>query len=464
MKSKRKNQIEILKKSFQENETISAKMLTNFKFYPSQISDLVKEGYLFRVERGIYQAGEKLYMEKELEPSSFSLKEDNSIPTMNFDEFEDCLYRGIYQIDPKAFPDIKKMQQAEKTSFSNYLTLLNQFIELPKVWKNYCENLRYTDLINGKQKNSLSYQVSLDIFNGNHSLAYYQLNEYYQELSPTKEDKILIQLLENVIAKIKKDQNYELLLQTEKQYDQLKEFLEECAKRRKLSSTENLSLLLIKTILKNQGKQIYTNDQTNSKTVFDAISNQDYLQAQKLHIQYLQEKGIKPEKNIITGLLDEIVTHIKSQDETENLDPLQLEENVSMPTNESAISSSKKIVPTLPSIFGFLYQGEKEKALKMTESYLLEKGKEIYFPLIKDYMELSELEKDELYQKPMKILKELDQGTYTYTLFPILLSFAESIESQKKAALYLDLAKQGEKLGVPCRFISGMEKQLYLKK
>ncbi len=416
-----------LSQYFKDNETITTQQLNHLKISTLLIQKWVEEGVLIRVKRGIYQEKKET-------------KEDRLSTVFTFQDFENFLLKNQFNQALSILPVMEEVPQKEQADYYLDLVLLNQIVEFPHEQQAEIRKLKFKDFCCPGASNSIDNKIRRSIEYNRMSVAYRQLKEKYalqEEEKFSVKDQILAQLLDAVLRCEKIDFQLEYALEEKKEYETLKNFLEQKERKRELSQQENTALILVRILLSGKDTQIKMKRDTKSTTVFEAIANHDYELARKLNKEYHEQN--RNSTNLLELLLREIVIVSKRQSEK-----LALE--------QAKIDSSF--------IFLQLLQGKKQKALKDLEVYLQQKKQEKLFPIAKSLVELSQLDGDALYQKPYQFLMEVEQGTYRYQLFPYVLSFCEEVgKNQAKAKEYLNLIQQGENLNAPCLLFPQLEAQ-----
>ena len=345
--------------------------------------------------------------------------------TISFEEFKDYLHRGNYSKAVDSLSLLGVVSPSYQAEYHLYLFLLNQLELLPLDynWIKNCQLRSYP------LKDPLDYEIRKSIDNARTIDALKKIRAKYKKGEIiSKEDKILIDLLQKCVIKNNRELSQELLFEKEKNFEGLLIFLEHKQLYTHLTQQESQALELVRLLLSDE--KIRMRQNTQAQTFFEAIAKKDYEQAKKLNQEYHQSKNNS--ENILNILLEEIIKKARFKTNYETL------------ANFKMLSTFK---------------------MSQVQSYLKEKGKSNLYPIFEDLVSISMIEEDELFEKPNQFLSEIKASTYQYHLFPYLLSFSEEVKnSPLKAYFYLDILKQGENLGVPCPFIPKLEEQLKREK
>lgn len=346
---KREEKIANLEKYFESEETITAKTLTSLKIAPYLIQELIEEKRLVRVSRGVYMRAIEEHEEVELiTPPQTAI---------TFQELQAMIYSHEYQKAGESLSLLETVTDSDRLSFHLYATLLNRFVKTKDKKQTYLKPYHFDDYRLPEANLTTDNKIRFSISRAKFPLAIRQIREKYTDFSRmSMEDKMIHDLLQEVVKKEKQDRLLELSYQKRKDYVALKNLLLEKEGRGILTYQEAMSLQLVNTILLSEKQDLEVHHQTDATTVAEAIEQKDYALAENLNQAHIRKNGLNEDQNLLTLLLKELVA-IEQAD--------------------LSVKNNKKI---LSQVFKSLMEGKDEESILLLSSYLKVQEKVNFFP------------------------------------------------------------------------------------
>lgn len=476
-----------LYKSVVEGIELTTKVLNNFGFNSKDLNDLIEQGNIIRVKRGLYAIksvdglfcyGKHLIAQKEHDKATQCFEKCFQIdPTHTgvcFQLFLRCIQDMDYE---KAFEYFDKFYISENEFYnadSNfYLYLLSMITELPEKYRVSAKYLKFEDFrVNYKDKRYANIHLHNKIrsysLNQRFTLAAQQLNESIQEKGSISLQDIMIRtLLHQAIEVQNKNRNTIINLIKEKKYKQIIEFYEKLLDSHQLSFSDNYTLILARDLLNIiNSKKVPEKQVHSTKSVFDAIDAKNFELALSLCLATNQKFKTSTDDNAIYLLLNEIVNSIKelkgNVSRSQGLTSVTTPEKVIKPkiesktiaNNVSTISSSSTFID----IIKFLMNNDLLNSFETLRNYLESINKREYEFLIIDLIKLSLLENDTAFVKPMTALTLVSRENYSFDISSYIQEFYINLSQNKfeEARLYLDIISKGNKSNQDCIIIDGL--------
>lgn len=449
-----------------EGGDLTTKRLNNLGFNSKDLNDLIKEGKLERVKRGLYQLkdvdglfhyGKRLIAKRNLEKADLCfekcyLLDPNHLGTC-FQMFLRNIKRENYE---KVFELYDKLSKSDNEYYNKdlnyYLYLLSIITKVPQKNREYARYLTFDDM-----KVSLDDKRYSDTLKENQIRSCALNRKFAFALSKQKElisahgyvtvqDMVARDLLYQAVCRESISKETILDLIKAKKYDEIVYHLLEKEKMHKLSENEGYILKLVYEILAlNKTDKITVIKPTNSKSLFEAIDNKDFHKALKFSNEYSRKNNFSKDSNPIYLLLDEICILTK---EKINKAKKENEESKSVQNPEVNFSS----------IATNLINGNVEKSIEDIRIYLKSIKKSNYEFLIIDLIKLCILEKDNSFMRPLFVLSRLNDNSYSFDISKFIQEFYVSLSQNEfeECHIYLDIISSAHELGQECIITDGL--------
>lgn len=437
----------------QKNE-ITTKDLSGCGFNSTDITNLIKQGIVARVKRGVYKflAVEKLCefgkvfkLQNNVQQAEAIYKKCLEIDPQNRKSIHQLFFFKIFEDDyEEAFKYLTMMEQYKTTytekDMNMYLFLLNHLMDLPEEYQVKAKNFTLNSLLMKKHDarcldHSYTQKITQAVFTKRFGYAAALVKRYTDIFSPNYRDLLIRHLVFEVANKENMFKQELLELAKKKEYSKLKQLLETKSLKCNLSKSESYFLKVANIIL--NPNAISVDLLSPSSTTFDAIDASNFNVALMICAQY--NESIKRDSNndILFILLTDLITKIKELEETKG------EKSVTSESHATPIDSVD--------ILHSLLQNNYSQAFMDTKKYLNSIHMDEYEFLIIDLIKLSLAEKDKSFSKPMIVLTHLSRGDYEFNVFEYIQEFYKALSNKQysQARIYLDIICQANKLGKP---------------
>jgi len=341
---------------------------------------------------------------------------------------------------------INKANPYNVKDYNVYLYLLNYVMELPEEYRNIAKGYTNDDFIlnekDKRYKNRMEQQrITYSIANKKFTYAFKQMRDEIANNNNvvTYRDFIIRNLLYNVCSEENKFKASILELIKCEEYEELVKILKQKLERCGLSKYDTYVLKLAEELLDIiKTKTIPNTIKAEYTSSFEAIEAKDYEAALNFSDQHNVNSQINNTLDAINLLLNAIVTEIKRLTKKE-----QPKEN-----------KPKKSVPsciTFVDILNELLNNNLEKAYSNISAYLKSINKAEYEFLIVNLINLSLIEKDPAFTKPMLALTYISQNNFNFNVSSYVQEFYMALSQKKfaEARVYLDIMSKASKLGHP---------------
>lgn len=469
-----------LYKDVLEGVELTTKELNSFGFNSKDLNDLIEQGSIIRVKKGLYALksvdelfyyGKQLIAQKEYDKATQCFQKCFEIdPTHTgvcFQLFLRCIQNKDYE---KAFEYFDIFYNSENEFYnadSNfYLYLLSMITPLPENHREYAKFLKLEDFridFNDKRYANVHLQnkVRLSALNQRFTLAAKQLNEAIQEKgSLSVQDIIIKTLLTQAIEVQIQNRNNVINLIKQKKFEDIIEFYKKMEASHHLSISDSYTFILTNELLniihtKNiPEKKIFSTD-----NIFEAIDGKNYELALSLVTAGNQKFNVNKDATTLALLLDEIVSKCRELNgnvrQEQKITPVTISEKMPKPSEESTIVEHKS---SFADIIKFLMNGDLDNSFRTLRSYLASLNKSDYEFLIVDLIKISLLEKDIAFTKPMTALTLISRESYSFDISTYIQEFYINLSQNKfeEARIYLDIISKGNKLGQDCVIADGL--------
>jgi len=454
------------------NGELTTKELNSYGLNSKDITKLINEGIIIRIERGhydlldfkgLYTYGQELMRNKEREKAIKCYKKVFDFDDKNrvsFVLFLNSIYTNDYE---EAFKYFKVLYTAKniylKADCNLYLYLLSYITEVPQIYQNIVKNMEISDIKVNADDRRYSDIASLNksiaaAFQQKFSYALKLLNDFGNAIKKLPITLMLVKFLLKQAINIEQKTNKILKeMAQNKEYEQIIEFLENKEKNHNLGWVNSYVLVLAKDAIKiSKTKEVPEIKDLVQDNIFTAIDAYNYELALSLNEEYNKKLNISTD-NVLSIMLKnmcEIIKQIKLEKQHQNLDISESNDEeieVFKVEDESVLEIPK--TPDFIDIIKYLMNNELEKAKLCINALMISRGKEEYLFLINDLINLSLLENDIAYTKPMHTLMKINNGNYKFNIQEFIENFyiALSQNKFKEARIYLNIISNCHKLG-----------------
>lgn len=482
-----------------EDTQLTTKELNGLGFNSKDLNDLIEQGNLTRVKRGLYSLksvdglfhyGKKLIMQKQYDKASQCFQKcfeiDSTHKGVCFQLFLRCIQDRDYK---KAFEyfDVFYMSENEfyNADSNFYLYLLSMITEIPENHREYAKFLKLEDFrVDFKDKRyadvSKQNKIRLSAFNQRFILAVKQLNETVQEKGNLSvQDLVIKTLLSQAIEVQTQNRNNVINLIKQKKYEDVITLYEKMASSHRLSLSNSYTFILTKELLDIiHSKNIPERQVFSTENVFEAIDGKNFELALDLTTARNQKLNVGKDDNAIYLLLDAIVNKCRElndniSQESKMVASTKIERAIKPSEEKHSAETGQITKTTFADIVKFLMNGDLDNSFRTLRTYLVSINKSDYEFLIIDLIKMSLLEKDIAFTKPMTTLALISRDNYVFDISTYIQEFYINLSQNKfeEARIYLDIVSKGNKLGQDCVIADGLyqileasEKMLNYKK
>ncbi len=465
---------------------LTTKELNGFGFNSKDLNDLIGQGSIIRVKRGLYALksvnelfyyGKQLIAQKEYDKATQCFQKCYEIdPTHTgvcFQLFLRCIQNKDYD---KAFEYFDIFYNSENEFYnadSNfYLYLLSIITKLPENHREYAKFLKFEDFrvdFDDKRYTNIHLQnkIRLSALNQRFTLAIKQLNEAIQEKGNLSVQDIIIKTLLSQAIEIQiQNRNNVINLIKQKKYEDIIEFYKKMESSHHLSISDNYTFILTNELLNIiQTKNIPEKQIFSTTSIFEAIDGKNYELALSLATDRNQKYSVNKDDNAISLLLDEIINRCKKLNNNVSQNPKIVSTSVETPVKSFEkphnVKTEKHTIINTSSfadIIKFLMSGDLENSFRTLRSYLASIKKIDYEFLIVDLIKISLLEKDIAFTKPMTALTLISRENYSFDISTYIQEFYINLSQNKfeEARIYFEIVSKGNKLGQECVITDGL--------
>lgn len=433
---------------------LTTKNLKASGFSSYELSKLIEENILERVERGhyrllndhdLYEYAKSLISKKEYEKAVKCFKKCYEINPNNYGVvrqlFKDCIEKKDYESILIFFEKMKSTNNPFYITDHNlYLYLLSFIIDLPDKYKEQVEKMKFEDIC-VLENDSRYYDIEIQnrirkaIFDKKILYAIKMINS--NKNNGFKMQDVIIKKLLGEIIELQKNIDFELLkIIDSKKYDEAILYLQD--KKLSLRNSYILKLLYDFNDI-SVTKEIPAVKSDLVSTVFEAIDGYDYFKALEITKEYNNKRNIVEEENIIYILLSEICSLITELSQNENDNSYKESYD-----NEDVISSN-----TFSDIVNYLMRHDFENGFKALKNYLFLLNKSDYEFFLVSLIKLSILEHDDAFTKPMIALTLIGRDKFKFDSSVYLQNFYITLSENRfeEARIYLDILSSNNKVG-----------------
>lgn len=441
----------------QKGEEISAKVLNKSGLNSRDLTLLVQNGTLVRIQRGIYtlglveffKRGEELLKEKKYYDAAIIYEKCLTLNPLHKDTYLKLILTNIKRKDYKrVFELLERHDEFEdalpREDYNVCLYLLNYVTNVPLELRDYVLNLEFKDLKVQTERDDWDKGLQ-NIARG--FLCAYQLKKaatlYHKSrqvnIQPSALYCILDELLSNAIQEEIKIIEHEILLINDKEYEKLRTFLLSRHVKKCLSRTGELLLTLCETLLeiKNTNTIPTVLPIANKNRLISYIEAHDYKRALEFNNEYNKKNNIEEGESPLALLLRDICRLIDELSKNREEDA---KERVS-------VSLEDRI--DIPTIYTLLMNGEVEKGLVCIRQYLESIDKGYYYFLIEGLIKIRFLEKNGTFSEVFATLSLVKDDNFTPEIPKYLKRFYGSLAYSKFeiARIYLEIISKTNELG-----------------
>ena len=490
-----KENLNKLYKSVLEGVELTTKELNSYGFNSKDLHDLIEQGSIIRVKRGLYSLksvnelfyyGKQLIAQKEYVKATQCFQRCFEIdPTHTgvcFQLFLRCIQNKDYEKAFKYFDIFYNNENEFYNADSNfYLYLLSMITLLPENHREYARFLKLEDFrVDFKDKRyanvHLQNKIRLSALNQRFTLAAKQLNEAIQEKgSLSVQDIIIKTLLAQAIEVQIQNRNNVINLIKQKKFEDIIEFYKKMEFSHHLSISDSYTFILTNELLNIiNTKNIPEKTVFSADNIFEAIDGKNYELALSLATARNQKFNVNKDDNNLSLLLDEIVSKCRELSgnvrQEQKITPVTIAEKTLKPSEESSVIEHKSLLnvgtSSFTDIIKFLMNGDLDNSFRTLRSYLTSLNKSNYEFLIVDLIKISLLEKDTAFTKPITALSLISKENYFFDISTYIQEFYINLSQNKfeEAKIYLDIVSKGNELGQDCIITDGLYQVLEASK
>lgn len=450
-----------------ENKELTTQELYSYGFTSKDLSDLINQGKLERIKRGVYkfisfedlyQFGNDLNKEKNYENSFKCFTKCYEMNSTHQDTALQLFLSYIIKKDyENAFKILEDLEKSTKPSdiadFNLYLYLLNIITEVPDKYKDYAKYIRYEDIkLNDNVKDDKVVEhnkIRNSLLKGKIFFAMSKLKELISNNGINPKILIIKHLIGQVIGLENSCKRTILEALNNKDYDKIISVLENKQKRQVLNKYDVYVLELAKTFLdiKNNG-YIPPRIVSVADDFFKAVDEKSYERALHLYKEYAQKCNLDLQESSFYLLLEDICTLIRKikfpeEEIIENVD----NEVVTIQLKESKEEKNTSI--KFSDIVTFLMKGDLENSFRFLRQYLCSINRLDYEFLIVNLIKLSLIENDFAFTKPMLALTYISKDNYEFDISTYIQEFYIKLSQNKfeEVRIYLDIISKANILG-----------------
>ncbi len=425
--------------NFIEDNIINNELLRNIGFTDEEITELINTNILKYIGNDTYSIKSidsvfryaKVLRKNYPEKAEKCLLKCFAMNKNNFNINHNLFRQAIFNMDfDKALYYYKYLSTVtskyHKTDVNYYFYLLSKLIDIPKEYQDSLKSLTLDSILVPEDSNGFLYIPEVNnirrlSFEGSYTYAFKQINDliYNHKEASNVVNQTSRFLIKRIIEKKNEMRNNLIDLIKNKDYEMVKSILEE--QQDNLERQEVYVLKLVNVILdiKNNGI-IPKKDDKECQIVFDYIDNCDFEGAYKRSLEYNKEFSIDNDKNMINLLLKDITDLIKNYNKPkDNVNPMGLYALITAHLVNNNINEAKVYI---------------DKLLKIYD-------KENLSFLINDLIDISVLEQDPLYTKPVVALTLIMNNHFKLDYNDYLKEYYVAVAYKKLnvANLYLDI-------------------------
>lgn len=471
-----------------DGDELSTKILNRYGFTSKDLNDLINDGIIKRVKRGIYEINsvEKLFnygttlrINKEYEKADLCFEKCFELDPNNYESYSELFLRAIgsknYDKIYSLYDHVYSLNNPKYTTDYNYYLYLLSFItDLPNEYKDYIKYLnieyikideedeRYVDVENHNKSRIAALNKKFKYAMKLLKVADKAGRSYDEESSV--EFYIVKTLLEFVIDYEDKCKITLITLMQDKKYEKAIEFLIKKQSRHILSSQDEYTLKLLNDYINIRNThELPVNVNSNDvETVYGAIDNRNYKLALEICNNYNIEHNLDENSNQLTIILNHICVLINEIEYGSNngmvneKNELKEDKDADVELNVNGASGS------FSSIISNLMNKNLDAAFVELNKYMSYINCAEYEFLIINLIKLSLLENDIAFTKPMLALTMVSRNDYTFDISVYIQEFYISLSQNKfeESRIYLDIISKGNQLGQDCILTDGLKEVL----
>lgn len=458
-----------------EGEELTTKLLNSYGFNSRDLNNLILEGKLIRIKRGLYSLksvdklfyyGKELITKKEYEKADMCFEKcfliDSTHTGVCFQLFLRSIKKEDYQRTFELFDNLYQTENEHyKIDLTFYLYLLSIVTEVPEKYKEYARNLKIEDIkvpITDKRYKDkpLQNKIRIAAIQRKFSIATKQLKDATVKQGYWSLQDVITNILLNKAYDVEKTSKLAIVnLIKETKYNEVVAHLLDKQKKHNLSMFEEYVLKLANSFIEMyKTSTIPEKGLVKSKILFDAIDANDYETALKISTEYNEKNNISNDSNAINLILFDICALIMSLNKTN-----QVKETDSK--NEEPRALTENIVEEKSSIsiiMSYLKANDIDNAIYYMKNYMKLIEKTNYEFLIIDLIKICLLEKNSLFNIVENVLLQISNDNFSFEIASYIKDFYIVLSQEKleEARIYLDIISNSNKLGQECVITEGL--------
>lgn len=467
---------------------LTTKNLNANKFYPADLTKLVKNGFLIRTKRGTYslgnfdnfiEYGQELLIvgENEKAKKCFDICMENELAAKKV-IFMNILLSIKNKQYNEVFNLIDKLDSYDNNSFNAdtnlYLFLMSMLTEIPEKNKEFVKYIKFEDakLYNDDLRFSnikIQNDIRKTIFTQKFTLAITMIRKELENDQNNLYLNILKELIEQVLIVMNKDRETILDLIKQKNYKELISFLTKKSERQNLGTSDRIALELSSIYDKISEEKIIPVPTVIRKAtcIEQAIAFNDFSQALTLAEEYIKKNKMDSRTNPMYLILKDIINIINKIKNGEDIQVVHT--IVSKSPSHATTLESKKVVSEIidKNYFeNFVYSlltNDIDNAIANLKNYMLEKGKSEYESFVLNLIKLDLIDSNLTFKDSILNILSVIKGTFNYDIVSYVNNFYEKVANKEyeKAKIYLEMINKAELFGKSCAFVEILEKLLH---
>lgn len=451
------NQENLIKmyESILKQEELTALELKEIGFTNTDLTNLVSKGELERTRRGYYKViptinlynyGKKLIASNDYSNSKVVFKYIYSLNQSHYDTCYQLLFNSLIENNYKeALNYLKSIYNIDEyyNSFARsnlILYLLSMDIDLPDKYKEYLESLKYEDYkvvdCDDIKTTSIENRIVSLALNQKFSLARKETEKLMKQDNSNIRNTIIRELLIRACKTQDNEKKHLKYLINDKNYHEVIEYLENAAKKHRLSRYNKYVNILAKDYIEIKKTSIIPEIQEHDNSFYGMLKAKDYIEALKFY-------DYNPWNNQLYALLEdinELINNIKSRES----------------------SQEKAKTNDIDSIINSLIKNDIDTLSLKLRSYLSSIGKLKYESLIMELIKISILVNDKTFTKPISFIAELSKPSFKFNASNYMESYYYCILKNKYelAKSYLSILSKAYELGLHTIKTNKLEKLL----
>ena len=429
---------------------LTTKQLVEFKFSSKDINELIAKGFIKKLNKGYYvyiavdtlfHYGKKLVVEKEYEKANICFKRCYELNNEHLGTCFQLFFRNISQKNyDKAFEFFEILKKSDNVyyqlDYNYYLYLLSIITEIPEKYNEQVRNFTINDIkvspLDKRYKDyALQNKIRINALKRGFAYALQCLKDLTEKHSKISlQDKIARVLLFQAATKEAESKTLIINMIKQRRYADIIVHLQNKQRRHNLSDKEKYILKLTNAYIKIFDTRIIPQIKSNnSKTLYDAINNNDYNLALTIRKRGHINNELFDKGDILYMIL---------------IDICNLTDYI-----QNGKNSKTKEEDLLNTFKTYLMENDIDNAINIVNEYLLQIDKKEYSTLLLNLIKISALEGDLSFSYPLEVLHSIKTHSYVFDVSLYVQKFYTALSENNfsLARLYLDILANSKSFG-----------------